>query len=774
MNNIKKFFKESFLIRKYAIFIAVFWTFLLAGLLQLDIKLIKREAIDRAYNFTKVGFEKDIIYRSWVADHGGIYVKVDSTTPPNPYLSHIPDRDIIIDSSLQFTLMNPAYMTRQVYELQKTATLLRGHITSLNPIRPENAPDDWERKALEAFENGIEECAEMAKIDGEDYFRYMKPFLTEKSCLKCHAHQGYKINDIRGGISVSYPFDKIQIITTNTIRNQFLLYGIIWIMGLGGLVLSYLSIKKSFSKRLEAENTLRILNTQLEEKVELRSQELQKTNRDWENIFNTLGTPAQLIDNDHIIKFVNKETLRGFNVKKEDVIGKKCYTLFHLSKTTHAKCPLTESFVEGKSRSEELLFEFQDKTYIVSCSKIYDIDGKLQHFIRLMIDISVQRKMDKELVESKNRFKTIFNSVNDAIFIHDKDTGEILDVNSKVCEMLGYEHDNILKMNVGDFSSGVTPYTNNEAIEWINKSTKKQQLFEWQIKNSKGEIIWVEVNMRQAQIGKIDRVLVSARDISERKKIDEKVKQLNKDLDKRIKELGLLLEVSQSLTRTHELENILQTITDFSAQLISIDTTAIYLVIDDQLSLGAATPPIPDELPDEFRFALKKDHPNINKCISTLEPVLIHDVSKAKFSEAEKVINESMNFKTLLYIPLVIETRAVGVLILGSINAIREFSKNEIDLFITLSIQSALVIENTLLFKESKDYSEKLETNIEQLTDAEKKINDLNIDLEKKIKERTEELETKNIELLRINRLFVGRELRMKELKEEVEKLKKK
>lgn len=71
-------------------------------------------------------------------------------SPPNPYLLQIPDRDVTTAKGKSLTLINPAYMTRQVYELAEQQSGVRGHITSLNPLRPQNGPDEWERKALSA------------------------------------------------------------------------------------------------------------------------------------------------------------------------------------------------------------------------------------------------------------------------------------------------------------------------------------------------------------------------------------------------------------------------------------------------------------------------------------------------------------------------------------------------------------------------------------------------------------------------------------------------
>ncbi len=96
-------------------------------------------------------FEKDVIYRRWNADHGGVYVPVTQKTKPNPYLDDL-ERDIITPLGKKLTKVNPAYMTRQVHELALKSNGVRGHITSLNPIRPANAPDPWETQALKAFE----------------------------------------------------------------------------------------------------------------------------------------------------------------------------------------------------------------------------------------------------------------------------------------------------------------------------------------------------------------------------------------------------------------------------------------------------------------------------------------------------------------------------------------------------------------------------------------------------------------------------------------------
>ena len=136
------------LLERYAWAMGAVWTVVVAASLIWNVFEVKYETLEVARIQARFVYEEDVFFRRWNAQHGGVYVAVTEETQPNPYLSHIPERDIRTPSGKLLTLMNPAYMTRQVHELAEKEQGIRGHITSLNPIRPENSPDPWETKAL--------------------------------------------------------------------------------------------------------------------------------------------------------------------------------------------------------------------------------------------------------------------------------------------------------------------------------------------------------------------------------------------------------------------------------------------------------------------------------------------------------------------------------------------------------------------------------------------------------------------------------------------------
>jgi PAS domain S-box-containing protein len=120
--------------------------------------------------------------------------------------------------------------------------------------------------------------------------------------------------------------------------------------------------------------------------------------------------------------------------------------------------------------------------------------------------------------KSRENYRSIFDSANDAIFIHDVSTGAILDVNRKMTEMYGYSPEEMRRINVADLSQGSYPYNQEGAMEWVTKAVNGEpQLFEWLARDYSGRLFWVEVNLKRAVLGGKDRLLALVRDISERK-----------------------------------------------------------------------------------------------------------------------------------------------------------------------------------------------------------------------------------------------------------------
>jgi two-component system, cell cycle sensor histidine kinase and response regulator CckA len=178
-------------------------------------------------------------YRSWAASLGGFYVPVDKIAP-NPYL-RAPRRDISTDDGQKLTLVNPAYMTRMVFDLLKSSSPnpVISKITSLKPLNPGNAPDHWESEALAAFDRGeASECSQVTTLNSQPYLRLITRFMTEQPCLACHSIQGYRVGDVRGGITISIPLTGYYAAESRTRGHLLAGYLLIWLTGSCGIAVT--------------------------------------------------------------------------------------------------------------------------------------------------------------------------------------------------------------------------------------------------------------------------------------------------------------------------------------------------------------------------------------------------------------------------------------------------------------------------------------------------------------------------------------------------------
>lgn len=298
--------KEISAINRYTLLLVVAWIGIILCSLGWNFHLQNQNNVNFALAEAKSAYTKDMVYRTWVSQHGGVYVVTTDKTPPSPYLSDIPNRDIESTSGLKLTLINPAYMTRQVHELGQDSFGLKAHITSLHLLRPENAPDEWEKKALNAMESGLEECNEVVNMNNERTLRYMKSLHASPSCMKCHQNEGMHQANVRGGISVSVPlsrFDSYQASSLYAIipgHLIFLVLGLLFII-FGNRRLIRYAVKTSHAYRdskekehalLYQNNEIILKNRKLDEmhgRIFMKNIQLQASNKLTGGILNAVS-----------------------------------------------------------------------------------------------------------------------------------------------------------------------------------------------------------------------------------------------------------------------------------------------------------------------------------------------------------------------------------------------------------------------------------------------------------------------------------------------------
>lgn len=299
----------------WAFVFTLLWSFLIAISLFWNIHNIQNQMLALATEEAKTNWNKDQAFRVWATKHGGLYVEPDDRTPPNPYLAHVPNRDIITTEGITLTLMNPAYMMRQMIAEYEADYGRKGKITGRVLLNPINAADEWELKAIAQFDTGVKEVLEQTEIDGQPYIRLMRPMIMKAGCVKCHGHLGFKEGDIRGGVSVSIPLTPYMNQAKGSIKSVELTHGVIWLLGCSGIFIFSLYARRH-------NNEMALQQQQLEVIVQQRTQELIEKEQRLSKIMDTAVDSIVTANDRGLIESFNRASERMFGYKAEEVIGK--------------------------------------------------------------------------------------------------------------------------------------------------------------------------------------------------------------------------------------------------------------------------------------------------------------------------------------------------------------------------------------------------------------------------------------------------------------------
>ena len=158
----------------------------------------------------------------------------------------------------------------------------------------------------------------------------------------------------------------------------------------------------------------------------------------------------------------------------------------------------------------------------------------------LTCEIAERVRTEEALRASEQRFRTILDSVSDAIAVCDLASGRILDVNRRACEMFGWTREELCGSTAEQLSAGASPYTQAEGL--ARASSGESGTFEWLVRDRAGRRFWLEVSVRRATVDGTERMLVVGRNITERREAAEQQQQLQARVfhSQKLESLGVL------------------------------------------------------------------------------------------------------------------------------------------------------------------------------------------------------------------------------------------
>ena len=497
--------------------LAMVWTVLIAVLMACVVRREHEEMREVALLQARANADKDQALRLWASRHGGVYVPVDARTPPNPHLSHVPERDLVTPSGRRLTLMNSGYMLRQIMEEYGHHYGVKGRITSLKPVRQQNAPDAWERRALEAFEQGAPEFYQFTTIGKQPYLRLMRPMVTERACLKCHAVQGYAVGDVRGGAAIGLPLAPLLAQKRLSILTASGGLGVVWLLGCFTIFFTSRDLRRRTAER---EHLLHAVTQAKEE---------------WERTFETVPDLIAIIDCEHKIVRANRALGECFGKKPGDIVGRPCTQVFHGTDTPPPECPHARLLLDGQEHAAEIFEPSVNRWFLVTASPLRTAAGALTGSVHAARDITDRKRAEEELRRQNEVLDTILGSIPIMVALHDPD-GKPRWVNRCWTETTGWSAEEALSRDLSaEFYPD--PAEQRRIVEWREKSNGEWSDFPTRVRDGRTlGLSWVAVRLSDGS-----RIAIGL-DLTERLRQEEERRQFDARVQnaQRLESLGVL------------------------------------------------------------------------------------------------------------------------------------------------------------------------------------------------------------------------------------------
>ena len=275
---------------------------------------------------------------------------------------------------------------------------------------------------------------------------------------------------------------------------------------------------------------------QIEKKYLRLFEKLRKSEQEKSVILDAMTELVLYLDTDLRVIWANKAMHDAFNLAPGKLNKKHCYDALHNRSRACRICPAVKTLKTGEPQ-EVVDFSSYKKNWVLRSYPVRDERGSLIGIVEIVTDITERRRAEEAMRQSEQKYRELFENANDIIFILDYD-GKILSCNAAASKTYGYEPEQLVGLSIENLLDQDYVPVVRKLIRQKAGDTEVQSPQEFLTYTKDGEAVWVEVNARiMRENSRQVSIHGIARNITERKKMEEALKKRERELEEKSRNL---------------------------------------------------------------------------------------------------------------------------------------------------------------------------------------------------------------------------------------------
>jgi PAS domain S-box-containing protein len=278
--------------------------------------------------------------------------------------------------------------------------------------------------------------------------------------------------------------------------------------------------------------------------------------RDWERTFDSVHDPIFLLDKDNRILRINRSAERLLNMSIEEAQGQVCYKLIHGTESPPVFCPHHQTIATGKPARAEVEEPFLGGFFEITATPLFGEDDQVIGTVHVMRDITERKKIEKALLESEEKYRSVIANAMDAIFI--AQDGFVKFPNPSTLALTGYSEEEYARTS---FVNLVHPEDRRMVADRHERRLRGEEVlnnYAFRVLNKAGEELWVQLNAVSIDWDGRPAILCFLRDITSQKRLEAQFQQAQK-----MEAVGTLAGGI-----AHDFNNLLQTVLGYTDILL--------------------------------------------------------------------------------------------------------------------------------------------------------------------------------------------------------------